>query len=358
MPLAAFTRQRIFEPLGMTQTSWRDDFTRVVKGRAVAYDPFVGGFRMDMPFENAHGNGGLLTTPADLLKWTANLETGAVLGGTRFVDEMHHAGRLTSGRTLTYASGLMTTPALGIPEVGHSGSTAGYRAHLARFPGRGLAVAVLCNRADGDATGLAHAVARVYLGDAVPTRTLPVRATQAASGADAARLEALAGLYRSTRDGQPLRLTVHDGQLRTATGVPLYPVDERRFLLGGPAGSTVLFDAGAPGRAALRLLSADGDTVRYEPAEPFTPTAAQLAEYAGTYESDEAEATIVVTVDGSGLRLADRYGRVQATAQPLYADAFGSGATGVRFLRDAQGRVTGLSVRESRAWDVRFAKTR
>src|SRR5438067_7211779 len=104
MRLAEFTRQRIFVPLGMTQTAWRDDFTRVVKGRAIAYERADSGtrFAMDMPFENAHGNGGLLTTPADLLRWTANLETGA-LGGPRFLAEMHRQARLTSGRTIEYA---------------------------------------------------------------------------------------------------------------------------------------------------------------------------------------------------------------------------------------------------------------
>ena len=30
-PFAEFTRERIFTPLGMTHTSWRDDYTRIVK---------------------------------------------------------------------------------------------------------------------------------------------------------------------------------------------------------------------------------------------------------------------------------------------------------------------------------------
>ena len=38
MPFAEFTRKNIFEPLGMSHTQWRDDFKRIVKGRAVAYD--------------------------------------------------------------------------------------------------------------------------------------------------------------------------------------------------------------------------------------------------------------------------------------------------------------------------------
>jgi CubicO group peptidase (beta-lactamase class C family) len=352
-PLAEFTRQRIFVPLGMTSTSWRDDFTRVVKGRAVAYERAPGGFRMDMPFENAHGNGGLLTTPADLLKWTANLESGTV-GGPRFLAEMQRQARLTSGRTIEYASGLFVTRYRGVPEVSHSGATAGYRAFLTRYPAQGVAVAVLCNDGGANPTALAHQVADGYLGDALAPNAAPVRATLAADVA--ARLDALAGTYRSTRDGQPLRLVARDGQLRTAAGAPLLPVDGHRFLLGGPNGPTLVADAAtaAGARATVRLLTADGDTVRYEPVADFAPTPAQLAEYAGTYVSDEAEGTIVVTVDGTALRLADRYGRPLGTALPQYADTFGDARLGIRFIRDTTGRVVALGVRESRAWDVRF----
>src|SRR6187399_3126653 len=35
---ADFSRDRIFKPLGMTHTSWRDDYTRIVKHRAIAYE--------------------------------------------------------------------------------------------------------------------------------------------------------------------------------------------------------------------------------------------------------------------------------------------------------------------------------
>src|SRR5688572_24569115 len=79
-PFTDFTRTEIFEPLGMTRTSWRDDYTRIVKGRATAYSPTRGGFRLNMPFENVHGNGGLLTTVEDLLRWSTNFDRGQVGG--------------------------------------------------------------------------------------------------------------------------------------------------------------------------------------------------------------------------------------------------------------------------------------
>ena len=81
MSFQEFTRTRLFQPLGMTHTSWRDDYTRIVKGRAQAYRERDGAFHTDMPFENVYGNGGLLTTVGDLLKWNQHYDAPA--GGRR-----------------------------------------------------------------------------------------------------------------------------------------------------------------------------------------------------------------------------------------------------------------------------------
>ena len=71
--LDAFTQARLFGPLGMTHTRWRDDFTAVVKGRTTAYSGTAErGFHTDMSFTNMIGNGGLLTTVGDLLLWNEN----------------------------------------------------------------------------------------------------------------------------------------------------------------------------------------------------------------------------------------------------------------------------------------------
>src|SRR5438477_531303 len=67
--IAEFTKENIFQPLDMSSTSWRDDYRRIVPNRAMAYSNAGGVLRTDMPFEDAHGNGGLLTTVGDLLRW-------------------------------------------------------------------------------------------------------------------------------------------------------------------------------------------------------------------------------------------------------------------------------------------------
>ena len=173
MSFAEFSQKRLFQPLGMTRTSWRDDYTLVLKDRAIAYAGAAGGFRLDMPFENVHGNGGLLTTVGDLLRWNENFVTPKV-GDADFVKLQQTTVPFTSGTMQTYAFGLMIGTYKGVREVSHSGSTAGYRAHLMRYPDQHVSVAVLCNAGTANATQLARSVADLYLGDRLNPSAPPV----------------------------------------------------------------------------------------------------------------------------------------------------------------------------------------
>ncbi len=157
MSFAEFSKQRIFVPLGMTKTSWRDDHTRIVKGRAIAYQEEGGEFHIEMPFENVHGNGGLLTTVGDLLTWNENFVNPKV-GSAKLLGEMSTVGKFNDGKPQAYGLGLMVGDYRGVKNVSHSGSTAGYRAHLNRFPESHTSVAVLCNGSSGDATRSANRV--------------------------------------------------------------------------------------------------------------------------------------------------------------------------------------------------------
>ena len=180
---AEFSQERIFKPIGMTRTSWRDDHTRIVKGRAVAYNQAGDGFRINMPFENVHGNGGLLTTVGDLLRWNEHFVKPAI-GDAALVKLQQEPGKFNDGRSHTYAMGLMVRNFQGVPEISHSGSTAGYRAQLSRYPDQHVSVAVLCNVSSGNATQAAESVASLYLEGAITPP--PAQAAGGGRGAAAA----------------------------------------------------------------------------------------------------------------------------------------------------------------------------
>jgi len=251
MPFADFSQKRIFQPLGMTHTSWRDDYTRVVKDRAIAYSGAGTTLRQDMPFEDVHGNGGLLTTVGDLLKWNENFVAPKV-GDTALVALQQTVGKFPSGVNQTYAAGLMLGVYKGVAEVSHSGSTAGYRAFLTRFPQQRVSVAVLCNAGSADATAAAHAVSDLYLEGSVnaaaPRPAAPEEnrgplaaiARDAAYQPAAADLKAFTGTYVSDEIETTLVVELRNGELvalrRPDSVIPLRPHSRDRFDAGGGIG--------------------------------------------------------------------------------------------------------------------------
>lgn len=354
MPFARFSKERIFEPLGMHDTQWRDDYTRIVPGRSAAYARSGDdGFRIDRPIENVHGNGGLLTTVGDLLTWNRSLDE-ASLAGPDFVRMMETQGRLNDGRTISYASGVVVGETLGLPSVTHTGATSGYRAFLGRFTDHDLSVAVLCNVANVNPGGLGRDVARIFLGDAVPAEPeLP-------EGIDLSReaLEARAGLYREVQTGWAGTLTVSgDGVLRRGS-TPLVPVSEREFLMG-TSGQRVVFEdaaaAGPGGRAPFVIMEGDVVVDEFQPVEEVDPTPEELAEYTGTYHSDDAETTLQVGVEDGAL-VVHRRPDVDSPLRPVYADTFQGPPGWVRFIRNGAGRVVELSLGQSRVYDMRFQR--
>jgi CubicO group peptidase (beta-lactamase class C family) len=345
-PFAEFTREAIFRPLGMQATEWRDDFRRIVPRRAVAYQGGPGSFLQDMPFEDVHGNGGLLTTVGDLLRWNHNF-TSLTIGGRDFVEEQQRQGKLSDGKTIAYAAGLRVASWRGVREVSHSGATAGYRAWLARYPDQSLSVAVLCNLTAGAAPQLGRQVAQLYLGSALP----PPAALQPAP-VDAATLAARAGLYRSTRDHTTLRVTLEGGVLRLGRTL-LTPKSATVFATGSDSDD---IEFSADGARLVSGNAGDGREI-YERVEPANPSAAELADYAGEYVSDEAETGFRVSADNGRLVAWQRPDTKIALA-PTYRDAFSSSLGSVRFLRDAAGRVSEMSIGQSRVWDLRFRKVR
>lgn len=348
-PFAEFTRTRLFEPLGMTRTSWRDDYRRIVKGRAIAYDAQGEGFETVMPFEDVHGNGGLLTTVGDLLRWNENF-VHAKVGGPEFVAEQQTPGHLTSGRAIDYGLGLYIGRYKGLRQVYHSGATAGYRAHLIRFPDEYVSVSVLCNVGAGNAGQYAYQVADVFLADRLKPESPPAAASVAAP-----QLDRLAGLYRSTQSNDTVSLVRQEQGLRVENGPPLRPLSATRFL-SGSGGAELEFGLDPEGRARSATLSEpNGNVSTFDRVERAQPTAAQLEEYRGTYTSDEAETSFRIEVDEGTLVMRRRPDSSWKLA-PLYADGFDSPVGGLRFVRDPQGRVAELSVSNSRVWDIRFRR--
>ncbi len=327
-----FTRDRIFNPLGMTHSSWRDDYRRVVRGRATAYAPAgKDAFRTDMDVENIYGNCCMLTTVGDLLRWNENFGTATVVGRAA-LDAMQTPAILADGRKLDYGFGLFVDERPGRRVVYHGGATAGYRAFLARHIDDDLSVALLCNRADVSVAALEEKVVAAVQ----KKKAEPVNAAVATEGAQ------VVGLWRDPNSDAILRIDQTEGKLRmrprpTGNGPELVPLGPDRYRIG--RNELKLEPDG------LHLISGHKPEAVYVRVDPAAPTAADLAAYSGTYSSDEAAATWVVAVE-DGKLVAKPRSSWTIRFEPTYADAFISSENDlVRFTRDATGRIDGLDAK-------------
>lgn len=352
---AQFSRTRVFEPVGMLDTQWRDDYTRLVPGRSTAYARRGENFVIDHPIENVHGNGGLLTTIPDLLRWNESLTNE--LFGAEFVRLMEQNGVLNDGRSISYARGLVNAETGGLRSITHTGATSGFRAYLGRFPDQGLSVAVLCNVGNVNPGGLGAQVADIYLGEMMVDAEPP----SATATPTEEQLSRWTGMWVDEQMGLASDLSLRDGSLRIGTTalIPIAVSDQEAEFHRGTSGQRLLLRM-ADGEASGRIMEGDieVDAVRrVEPVEPGALTAGQLAGFAGTYWSKDAETELVIAVEDGVLSMTRRPGQ-RMVLRPLYADAFTSPLGPIIFSRDSSGRVTSFGLVQGRVYDMRFERAR
>ena len=371
--LREFTDARLFEPLGMTRTTFRDDHAMIVRNRAYAYESDrAGGYRLSIPDFDVVGATSLFTTVEDLAHWNHNLRTGEV-GGRRVVRQLQERGALGGGARISYGFGLAHGMHRGRRTIGHGGTDAGYRSEFLRFPEEDLGVAVLCNIRTADPARLARDVADVFLPST--TGTAAGRRTSNRSGPAAARpepedssraapdretLAALAGYYRRSESDVPLHFVVRRDDLllvEGGAGRPLRPTADGRFRIAGTTIVDARFEPGSGVSGPTLRLGGPMRGVYTHAAPVVRPSAERLAEYAGSYHSDDLGVQYAFREENRRLVLWHRkLGHIRLIS--TFEDGFYGGGWYFTFRRNAGGVLTGFTMSTSRAWKVAFRKLR
>lgn len=341
--LEDFTRIRIFKPLGMYHTHWRNNFQMIIKNRAIAYNNGGNSYYTNMPFENAHGNGGLLTTTEDLLKWNAHYKNLRV-GGKKLVQQQLQRGKLNNNLEIAYAAGLFIRPYIDILEISHGGFTAGYRAWLAYYPNQDVSVAYLSNDGSVNPETIGAKVAEIVLQKKLQTsigKTIPLRKSV---------LQPRIGRYKSVDNDEMFELELKNEKLRLKTGQVLLATAPNVFRWGA---NRMEF---SKDQKLVTVYTGNGDSATYVRKEPFKPTLNELPQYLGIYYSEEAEVTMLIELHQKGLRAFVRPNHYFFLS-PAYHDAFVNPSNMLfQFQRDQKGAITSFTLSTSRAQGIRFQK--
>lgn len=346
---AAFANARLFEKLGMKSTRYKDDLRDIIPDRALAYEKKNNNWKMMILLDNDRGGGGaLLSTASDLLIWNDAI-TAARLG--KFVTEkLQEPATLSNGRLLGYGRGLFLETYRGTKEIWHSGSAAGYKSWLGRYPEKGLSISILCNSGDGtNRMQFAHRIVDLL----VPSAELKDEGTIKIPGeiTDSAALAALdlksrSGLYFNDKTGEPMRLIPDGNKLRIANGPALATLSNKRFRRVGALVQYMSqdeFELNFVSNDIIEMKSMEGLITTYHRARSYAPSAAELGAMKGRYASDEIGTVFNVTPgEGALLVQLEHAPEKELLFKPVDTNAFQGGMMIIRILRNEKGEVTGF----------------
>jgi len=164
-----FLRERIFQPLGMTNTVAFVKGTNEVTNRAYGHSKTEHGWEQtdQSPTSATLGDGGVYSSVFDLEKWDRSLREHILVSA----DEMRPAitpvevpGVIEpDGKPAEYGFGWFLNSYRGHKRMWHYGETMGFRTAIQRFVDDQLTIVILCNRTDVDPTERALRVADLFL---------------------------------------------------------------------------------------------------------------------------------------------------------------------------------------------------
>jgi CubicO group peptidase (beta-lactamase class C family) len=144
----AFLKERIFEPLGMTNTVAYVAGLSSVSNRAYGYANGKNGWEpSDQSITSAVlGDGGIYSSVADLFKWDQALYTEKLISRRMLADAFTAHSRHSDFEGSGYGYGWYVGKFRDTKHIWHYGSTCGFSTKIKRFPGKKLSVIVLANR--------------------------------------------------------------------------------------------------------------------------------------------------------------------------------------------------------------------
>jgi CubicO group peptidase (beta-lactamase class C family) len=353
--------ERIFTPLGMESSRFREDSSLILRGMVQMY-------RLDeneqlrkvVVNDDVVGDGALLTTLRDLARWEANYVHGTV-GGADFFERMAAPGTPPDEEE-RYGFGLHSGEYRGLRTVGHGGNLHGFCGEFLRFPDHRLTVICLANHGGYDSPAIARRVADVFLGDVMQ----PADGTANDDGvaADIAAAEAqpyagpddVAGQYRDADTGMVFDLGVgDDGVLAVRLADIRLPFTHRAGRVFGVRYQDFDLTAFVTESRELRFVHEGEVLMKGAAIEPPPADALALDDYAGDYVSDEVPGVATLSVEDGTLVLAR--GRAKPDRlRPALPDEFATSFGSLRFHRGDSRRVTGFAASMSRTWGVEYRR--
>jgi CubicO group peptidase (beta-lactamase class C family) len=393
--LAAFARERVFEPLGMSRTFYLEDGSRVVKNRAVPYHKLLDprGPWHQWPVNGyVVGGGGVWTSVRDLAQFDRGFddmklargrpgtrqdrlpgarvreffESGSVLGNRFCLDADAYRKKVDPELAVDNPPGFYR----GVKRIQFTGGWFGMASAMARFPDEQFTIICLSNSEAISPFAKIDEIAEVVLGDKLqpkPTANANREPSPDAPELTPADYVALEGAFRMHDHGGVWRVTVREGLLyytnHLSETFELRHIGGNRFeAVDTPyVGDVFVFRKTSDDAAYSLWLESGENEIGFDRVELVHPSADELATYAGEFYNDELLATYRFQVREGALWLRvnnRRWERLDPTTRDEFVlhDRHPHDIRIFSFERDGSGKVERLRVNFWRVQGLTFSK--
>ena len=161
MDFVDYMNEKVFEPLGMINTQFRENQDVIIKQRAAGYSINDVGYFEVRDLGGAMGAGAVYTTTTDMMNWFRNFSTYEV-GSEDIYNQMTTSFDLNNGEVTGYGFGLFIDEYKGLRQIHHGGADIAHRSMFTYFPDIDAGVVVFSNYASFNSSKYADLIADAY----------------------------------------------------------------------------------------------------------------------------------------------------------------------------------------------------
>ncbi|MEM6394981.1 MAG: serine hydrolase [Bacteroidota bacterium] len=341
---------RFFEEMGMSQTSFLEDYMYIIPNQALPYSDWGDGVWQQYPtMTSTYGEGFLFTTLDDQLRYEQLVQRAKADNNALLLASQQP---IPNSEKESYGFGLELGEWNHYPAVHHAGGTGSYGSQVIRFPEEGLSIFVISSNSRVWTGGLADEIAQLLLEEkkveiAYDDKLCMIQ--------EAPLVNSFLGQYYSA-DKRLVRVEAGEGDtlnwLRDNRS-PIALIKEAENLYHTSYDKQVkigFYDN------ELALLYPSGEADIYNRVDIGAPTSADFERFVGQYYNAELDVHFKLYMKDEKLMLA-----LDGWKNPKPVEVFNKVDLLVRSYkmkveRDAFDRVVAIYLSYSRALNIRFAK--
>ena len=365
MSYAEYTQKNIFDPLKMEDSFFYDDHEKIVKKRAYSYKWEEDKLKKSNLNFSTVGPTSLFTTVEDLSKWAVNFNK-LTIGNKGIFSKMSKPTVLNNGDSSSWALGQFVWKHNGLNIITHSGSDAGYRTFLARFPDSQTTIIVFTNASSFSANEKAFQLMDIYLSDRYERSNENTSEKKEPFQHDKTKfiklpsktLVSYEGEFWEPNERYKRKIYVKNDTLMyfrsKGNETPLLPISDNEFkMFGDLYDVTVSFDKNEKQDETMKVDIKDQGSIEF-----MRMSGTKTKEYVGKYMSPELKTEYTLHLNNGNYMLKHkRLGDIQLNQINMnYFTSDNRNFSQIRFIRNKRKKITGFEVSNDGIRNLEFIK--